>query len=265
VGLTPSPRADSDNFYDIWTELFLRGSGPVFQAGLVRTGDPPREDPEASVLALAERAGLRAGDRVLDAGCGVAGPAIIIASHYPNTVIDGITNSKRQVEIARRAIGSVGLADRVRVHLGDYHKLPFRAERFDQVLFFESTGYASDLDTVCSEAFRVLGAGGRLYAKDVFRIADPLDADRAEHMDAFDRLWGCVRSKTMVEMVDSLTRAGFDVELSERMDELGTARFAGSMFDLQTGGLGRSGLGEAFLVRDLDPPIEFGEISALKP
>ncbi|MFP4554337.1 MAG: hypothetical protein ACLFRT_10820, partial [Actinomycetota bacterium] len=55
-------------FYDRWTELFQRGFGPVFQAGILRTGDPPREDPERSVIALAERAGIANGDRILDAG-----------------------------------------------------------------------------------------------------------------------------------------------------------------------------------------------------
>ena len=52
------------------------------------------------MLVLAQKAGLQDDDLVLDAGCGVAGPAIIIASHYPGVVIEGVTNSERQAEMA---------------------------------------------------------------------------------------------------------------------------------------------------------------------
>lgn len=244
----------------------MRGFGPVFQAGMVRTGDPPREDPEQSILALVERAGLRDGDRVLDAGCGVAGPAVIIARHYPEVTIDGVTNSRHQSEIAQSEIASAGLAHRVRAQVADYQRLPFRSELYDQVLFFESTGYATDLLVTYQEAYRVLRPGGRLYVKDVFCNSSSLGNGEAEQMGAFDELWGCVRSKTMDESVDAIARAGFEVTWSGSMPDMGTSRLAGSMFLLDdVTGLRHSELGEEFMMRNLNPPIEFGEIRAVRP
>ena len=264
MGLTGT-RSDS-GFYDRWTELFLRGFGPVFQAGMVRTGDPPREDPHQSVLALVDAAGLHNGDRVLDAGCGVAGPGIIVASHYPDVAIEGVTNSASQASIARREIAAAGLSDRVRAHVADYQRLPFRSGLFDQVLFFESTGYATDLHATYEEAYRVLKPGGRLYVKDVFCASTSSGQGAVEQMERFDRLWGCVRSKTMQESVDAMAGAGFEVTLCAPMADIGTNRLVGSMFLLDdVTGLQLTELGKAFFLSGLNPPIEFGEIRAFRP
>lgn len=253
-------------FYDRWTELFQRGFGPVFQAGILRTGDPPREDPERSVLALAERAGIADGDRILDAGCGIGGPAVIIARRFPNLRVDGVTNSATQARIARSEIASEDLSDRVVIHVADYESLPFPDETFDVVLFFESTGYATDVERLYREAARVLLPAGRLYVKDVFCRSGGLSSEESAQIEAFDRLWGCVRTKTMEESVASVRATGLDVGLARVMDEVGTALLVGSMFTLQpTGSLARTEMGEVFAPNDLDPPIEFGEISATKP
>ena len=262
----PTTPSLSDQFFDRWTELFLRGFGPFFQAGILRTGNPPREDPEQSVLALADRAGIQDGDRILDAGCGVAGPAMVIAAHYPNVAIDGITISAVQATMAGRRVEAAALASRLRVHVADYQQLPFRPARFDQVLFFESTGYATDLVATYDEAFRVLRPGGRLYVKDVFCMAGHLQADEREQMNAFDQLWGCVRSKTMDESLGAIGLAGFEVSGSAPMPNLGTSRLLGSMFEFNpASGLRPSELGDAFWRKGLRPPIVFGEITAVRP
>lgn len=258
----------SADFYDRWTELFQRGFGPVFQAGMLKTGDPPREDPVGSVLALAERAGVRDGDRILDAGCGVAGPASIIASRYRRVSIDAVTNSPLQVEIARQLLqaSSPGVPDRVEVHLADYERLPFEADTFDMVMFLESTGYAEDVDRLYAEAARVLRSGGRLYVKDVFRIGSPLEPSQQQQMDLFDELWGCARSKTIRESESAIERAGLEVSRAGELSDVGTARLAGAMFQFDTRlGVQPTAIGHRFALRGLDPPIEFGEICAVKP
>lgn len=260
------PARSVGGFYDRWTDLFLAGSGPVLQAGHFRTGDPPVEEPEQSVLELARRAGVEDGDRILDAGCGVAGPAISIATRYPNVTIEGVTVSPAQAAIAQDLLRRAGMHRRVHALIADYHELPFAPESFQRVLFFESTGYARDLDAVYAEAFRVLEPGGGVYVKDVFCRPGPLSVSDSEAMHAFDQLWGCVRSKTLLETTAALRRAGFDIERSGVLEDIGTARLLGAMFQFDAkSGLRRSDMGDAFWREGLDPPIEFGEIKATKP
>lgn len=264
MGLRGSVTATSE-FYDRWSELFRSGFGSVFQAGMLRTGDPPREDPVGSILGLAKRAGVRDGDRILDAGSGIAGPASIIASNYPRVTIDAVTNSQRQVEMAGEMLLSLDITERVRVHLADYHSLPFEAGLFDMVIFFESTGYAENLDQVYAEAARVLRAGGRLYVKDVFCRNTSLDEDERQQMRAFDRLWGCVRTKTIAESKAAMGGAGLEILRAGVLTDVGTARLAGAMYTLDPlNGLQPTEMGRRFSAPALNAPIEFGEILAVK-
>lgn len=265
MGLTGGHQP-SASFYDRWTELFERGFGPVLQAGTIKTGRPPHEDPERSVAVLAQRAAIEDGDRILDAGCGVGGPASIIAREYPNVRIDGITNSLVQARIARERLSRLGLSDRVLIHVGDYQFLPFPDGCFDVVVFFESTGYAADMDQTYREAARVLGPGGRLYVKDVFCRSGELSIAESRQMKAFDELWGCARTKTVEDSVASMVSAGLVVGRARVMSEVGTALLAGSMFMFGSSGeLVPTELGESFAPRGLDAPIEFAEIHATKP
>lgn len=252
----------AEGYYDRWTDLFLEEFGPIFQAGVIRTGDPPREDPEASVLEIAKRAGVESGQAILDAGCGVGGPATIIAGHYADVHISGVTPSERQVSIGNDRVHGAGLAQRVRIQKADYHDLPFPGKTFDLILFLESTGYAWDLDLVFGEAARALKPGGRLYIKDVFCRGGTLTQGERRQMATFDQLWGCERSKTVDESVKALQEAGFIGISSRSMPEVGTYTLLGAMFDLTPGGLELGKLGAEFWRRDLRPPIEFGEVIA---
>lgn len=261
----PAGTSDPGGFYDRWTGLFLRDGGPIFQAGIVAVGDQAREDPEQSVLALAEQAGVGPGHKILDAGCGVAGPAIVIADRYRDVTITGVTVSRQQAAVATTLICSAGLSSRIRVVVADYERLPFVPGHFDRVLFFESTGYADDLKAAYDEAYRVLKPHGRVYVKDVFCRTGPLPASDLAQLEAFDRLWGCQRSKTMEESVEAIGRAGFEVEHAGSL-ESDTRRLLGSMFELDgAGGIALSELGAAFWQVGLNPPIMFGEIRAIKP
>lgn len=245
--------------------MFLRGFGPIFQAGILAFGNPAREDPELTVLALAQRAGVEPGDHILDAGCGVAGPAIVIADYFRDVTIASLTISRQQAAVAKKRIGQAGLSSRISVVVADYQRLPFGPDRFNHVLFLESTGYANDLNAVYNEAYRVLRQNGQLYVKDVFSGTGPLSTYDLAQLEAFDRLWGCQRSKTMDESVEAIGRAGFGVKRAGPL-KAGTRRLLGSMFELDgTGGITLTELGAAFWQVGLNPPIMFGEIRAIKP
>lgn len=167
--------AEVGSFYDRNAEAFERVYGSVIQA--YRTRDLTRLlDRQISSI------GLRPGMRVLDAGCGVCGPAIHFASRV-DLRIEALTISAVQAERAREAVAATGLTERIRVHHGDYQRLDalFETASFDAVCFLESFGHSPDQPALLRQVARVLKPGGVLFVKDIFlRLSD--DPERAEAM-----------------------------------------------------------------------------------
>src|SRR5439155_1269509 len=85
--------SDVRDYYNAWTEKYIQDFGDCIQAHR-----PSRE--EDLLEYLMTRAGLRDGQRVLDAGCGVCGPARYFASHR-NLDIEAITVSPVQADMPR--------------------------------------------------------------------------------------------------------------------------------------------------------------------
>ena len=122
---------------------------------------------------LAEIAAVQPGDRVLDAGCGVAGSGIWLAEQRGATVV-GITPVRTQVERGRRMIATRGLAHAVSVEQGDYIASPFRDSSFDVVWALESVCHTRAKAAFYRESARVLRPGGRLVVAEYMRALRPL-------------------------------------------------------------------------------------------
>ena len=86
---------------------------------------------------LADLAGIQPGDRVLDAGCGIAGSCIWLARQR-GAIVVGITPVRSQVERARRIVASRKLAHAVTIEQFDYTATPFSDSSFDVVWALES-------------------------------------------------------------------------------------------------------------------------------
>ena len=81
-----------------------------------------------------------------------------IARALLDVVIDGVTISDVQAKLGRRLVAEAGLADRVRVHLADFHRLPFPDASFDVALYLEVTGYSPDRTALYRESARIGGS-----------------------------------------------------------------------------------------------------------
>lgn len=126
--------------------------------------------------ALAKKAGIKAGDKILDAGCGLGGSSIWLAENF-NVTVTGITLSPSQVEHATRFAEKRGVADRVKFKVADYCKTPFEEESFDIVWGLESVCYALHKKLFTDEAYRVLKKGGRLVSADGFSLKESFNEE----------------------------------------------------------------------------------------
>jgi len=114
--------------------------------------------------------GIKDGMRLLDAGCGVCGPAVYFALKN-NIKIDAVTNSQVQLQYSTDKIKANGLSGKVSVVKGDYHFIDkdFENNAYDVVYFLESYGHAYDHRKVLKAAAKLLKPGGIIYIKDYFK------------------------------------------------------------------------------------------------
>ena len=87
-----------------------------------------------------------------------------------DVMIDAVTISQVQVDIARKRLVDLSIDSRVSVTKGDFHELGtyFRPESYDLVMFLESIGHCHDLEKVVDGAKKILKSGGLLYVKETF-------------------------------------------------------------------------------------------------
>ncbi|MBN8673308.1 MAG: methyltransferase domain-containing protein [Chitinophagales bacterium] len=116
---------------------------------------------------MIEAAGIKPGDQVLDAGCGVGGSSIFIAKHT-GAKVTGITLSERQVQQAIANAKKNGVEATVHFKVMNYCATDFPDASFDVVWGCESICYADSKEQFIQEAYRLLKPGGRIVVADGF-------------------------------------------------------------------------------------------------
>jgi len=116
--------------------------------------------------ALAEFAGLKPGERVIDLGCGIGGPSRVLASEF-GCDVTGIDLTPEFVEAAQVLTERCGLAAKARFDVGDALALPYGDATFDAAWTQHVVMNINDRATFYAEAARVLKPGGRLVFFDL--------------------------------------------------------------------------------------------------
>lgn len=116
--------------------------------------------------ALVEQAGIAAGHRVLDLGCGTATLSILLKRKQPSSRIVGLDGDAKILEIARAKAQEAGVE--IQFDEGMSFDLPYEDESFDRVtssLFFHHLTRENKLKTL-REVSRVLKPKGEFHVAD---------------------------------------------------------------------------------------------------
>ncbi|MCF8257358.1 MAG: class I SAM-dependent methyltransferase [Flavobacteriales bacterium] len=247
------------DFYDRTTPQFLEVYGEIIQA--FRTTDVA--DYLDYTIASAQ---LADGQHIIDAGCGICGPAAYFAGSLARLKVESCTVSSVQSELAREHIRQKGVEDRVNVTLGDYHRLPslFPPLSFDRVIFLESFGHSKDKAGAVRSAWEVLRPGGKLYIKDLFR-RESKDEWEQLHIDhicgQIDRAYE-YEVGDLHQVLSAIRKQGFILEFlrppqvpMEKFEHLSISNDFQNLF-----GIGKIDSWDSYVF-----PIDFYEILAVKP
>ncbi|WP_328917661.1 MULTISPECIES: methyltransferase domain-containing protein [unclassified Streptomyces] len=157
-----------ERYYDITLDLYEDLWGEHVHHGFWDPGEVPGvngADRHAAtdrlVHELVAFAGVPAGSKVLDVGCGIGGPALHLAGPLGCTV-EGVTLSTLQAARANEKAQAAGVADRARFQVLDGLATGFPDESFDVVWALESLMHIADRPAFFAEALRMLRPGGIL-------------------------------------------------------------------------------------------------------
>jgi len=197
-----------ERYYDAWTQKYMDDFGQIFQA--LQT-----ENPEELIEYIARVTGMHDGQKILDAGCGIGGPAVIWAKKYA-VEIEALTISTKQVELAKAAVkDALDLKGRISVTKGDFHQLEsyFGENTFDTIYFLESLVHSHNPALAISSARRVIKDQGILYIKDLFKgPSDPNSPGMIDYPIARIDEQFALKIRTVGEILNIIAESGFMID-----------------------------------------------------
>ncbi|TVY45779.1 Sterol 24-C-methyltransferase [Lachnellula subtilissima] len=236
------------HYYNLATDLYEYGWGQSFHFGRFTKGEPVKQALARHEHYLALKMGLQEGQRVLDVGCGVGGPAREIAK-FTGCKVVGLNNNDYQIERATRYAQQEGLADQVSFMKGDFMQMSYPDNSFDGVYAIEATVHAPSLEGIYSEIFRVLKPGG-CFSVYEWLMTEKYDNDNPHHRAirlGIEQGNGICNMEKISVALDAMTKAGFQLELHSDLadiqggDEIpwywplsGDLRYMQSIWDLPT-------------------------------
>jgi cyclopropane-fatty-acyl-phospholipid synthase len=124
-----------NDFYRLWLDPSWTYSAALFDGDY---SQPLQQAQHRKYQRIIDTLGLRAGDRVLEVGCGWGGFAEQAARQGIH--VHGVTISPSQLEIARRRIDAAGLGTLAQLELRDYRDIDGTYDAVVSIEMFEAVG-----------------------------------------------------------------------------------------------------------------------------
>lgn len=142
----------------------------------------------AAVIRLARQAGISSRSRVLDLGCGLGGPARLLAHRF-GCRVDGLDLSATRVREAAALTRLVSLSDRVVIRRGDAMSADVPSRRYDIVWGQSAWVHIGDIATLMVRWRRALARHGCMVVQDACLRRPASRAGEAALVAGLERDW----------------------------------------------------------------------------
>jgi sterol 24-C-methyltransferase len=203
-----------NKYYDMVTDFYEWGWGTSFHFAPRYKTEPFYQSLARHEHYLALKMKVNKGDKILDVGCGVGGPARCFA-RFAECHVTGVNNNAYQLGRAQLHTKKLGLEDQLSWVKTDFMNMPFEDNEFDGVYQIEATAHAPDKVKCYKEIFRVLKPGGT-FASYEWCLTDKFDPKNQVHQDikkGIEEGDGLPDIATTLEVVAALEEAGFEIEI----------------------------------------------------
>ena len=204
--------------YDVSNAFYRLVLGPtmVYSCAYFTCPDDTLEEAQTRKLeTICRKLRLRAGDRLLDIGCGW-GSLVLHAAREHGARAVGVTLSEPQAELARARIRDAGLSERCEIRVADYREVddgPY--DKVASVGMYEHVGRAQ-LGEYVGRVTRLLRAGGLFLNHGIVR-AQPRPWDKHSFIARYVFPDGELHPVGAV--VDAMEQAGLEIRDDESLRE----------------------------------------------
>lgn len=201
-------------YYRRVTDTYRTSWGQSFHFAVFKGDESLDEALLATEQFVAEVGGFKPGMRILDVGCGVAGPALNIAE-YSGAHVTGLNISDYQLGICRERARERGLAGQTSFQHGDALAMPFPDASFDAVYVFEVACHMPDKARFYTEVARVLKPGGPFVGFEWLQRDHITGAEQTKWIEPICRLHSVPHLGAPATTRAWMEAAGLDVEVVE--------------------------------------------------
>lgn len=208
------------DYYDLVTAFYEYGWGESFHFAPLYPDKPFKESLRLHETYLADRLDVQPGMQVLDIGCGIGGPLVVIAQHTGAAVV-GLNNNHAQVEKARARAAAANLEPPADFIVCDYMHIDAPDASFDRAYAIESMPHATDKAQAFAEVYRILKPGGLFASYDwcVTSRFDPANEDH-QHIKREIMIGNALPDTSLPQDVDrALEEVGFEILVNDDLAE----------------------------------------------